>query len=83
MDDSVRTALFSPFGEDSLPKEIRVDKGRYGIIERITYAEKTNSMKTIEMQLVFPPGLPETDSTQLLMPPPAADTLEYQFTDRK
>lgn len=83
MDDSVRTAVFSPFSQDSLPKELLVDKSKYGIIHGLTYVEKTNTFKTIEMQLVFPPGLPETDSTALLAPPPAADTLEYQMTDRK
>ena len=82
-DDSVRMAIFSPFQRDSLPKELNVDKGKYGIINAITYYEKNNSLKTIEMQLVFPEGLPLTDSTQLLGPPPAADTLEYQMTDRK
>ena len=82
MDDSVRTAIFSPF-TDSLPKEFMVDKSKYGIINELTYAEKNNSIKKIEMQLVFPPGLPPLDSTDLFMAPPAADSLEYQMTDRK
>lgn len=83
MDDSVRTAIFSPFSEDSLPKELAVDKGKYGIINELSYAKKNNEMKTIEMQLVFPAGLPPMDSTQLLAPPPAPDSLEYQLTDQK
>ena len=83
MDDSVRTAIFSPFAPDSLPKEFMVDKGRYGIINELTYVEKNNSIKTIEMQLVFPPGLPPGDSTSIMAPPPAADSLEYQMTNRK
>ena len=82
-DDSVRMAIFSPFQGDSLPKELAVDKGRYGIINGVTYYDKANSMKTIEMQLVFPAGLPPVDSSALLAPPPPADTLEYQMTDRK
>lgn len=83
MDDSVRTAIFSPFGGDSLPKEVMVDKSRYGIIHELTYAEKSNAIKSIEMQLVFPPGLPMTDSTALFVPPPPADSLEYQMTNQK
>ena len=83
MDDSVRRAIFSPFGGDSLPKEFMVDKGKYGIIDELTYAEKSNAIKSIEMQLVFPPGLSMTDSTALLAPPPPADSLEYQLTDQK
>lgn len=82
MDDSVRTALFSPF-TDSLPKEFAVDKSKYGIINELTYVEKSNSIKKIEMQLVFPPGLPIVDSTVLFTAPPAADSLEYQMTDRQ
>ena len=82
MDDSVRTAMFSPF-TDSLPKEFNVDKGKYGIIHELTYAEKENTFKKVEMQLVFPAGLPLIDSATLLAPPPAADSLEYQMTDRK
>ena len=82
MDDSVRTAIFSPFS-DSLPKELMVDKSKYGIINELTYAAKNNSIKKIEMQLVFPPGLPEMDSTALFALPPSADSLEYQMTNQK
>ena len=81
MDDSVRTAIFSPFS-DSLPKEFVVSKSKYGIINELTYVEKTNAIKNIEMQLVFPPGLPEIDSTALFALPPAADSLEYQMTNQ-
>lgn len=83
MDDSVRTAIFSPFKEDSLPKEFMVDKSKYGIINELTYVEKNNSIKKIEMQLIFPPGGPEIDSAALFAPPPAADSLEYQLTKQK
>lgn len=83
MDDSVRTAMFSPFQGDSLPKMIAVNKNSFGIINQLTYAEKINSFKTIEMTLVFPPGLPTTDSTALLTPPVPADSLEYQMTNQK
>lgn len=82
MDDSVRTAIFSPF-TDSLPKEFVVDKSKYGIINELTYTEKYNSIKSIEMQLVFPPGLPQMDSSALFALPPAADSLEYQLTKQK
>ena len=83
MDDSVRTAVFSPFGGDSLPKAFIVDKSKYGVINKLSYTEKNNAIKNIEMQLVFPPGLPLGDSTALLAPPPPADSLEHQMTNQK
>ena len=83
MDDSVRTAIFSPF-KDSLPKEFMVDKSKYGIINELTYAEKNNSIKNIHMQLVFPPGLPAAEDTSALFAlPPSPDSLEYQLTKKK
>jgi hypothetical protein len=82
-DDSVRMATFSPFQGDSLPKEIFVDKNEFGIINQLTYAQKINSFKTIEMILVFPPMPPSTDSTALLAPPVPGDSLEYQMTNQK
>ena len=78
LDDSVRTAIFSPFEGDSLPKEFMVDKSKFGIINELTYAEKTNAIKSIEMQLIFPPGLPVTDSMMLLAPSPPIDSLQQQ-----
>ncbi len=82
-DDSVRMATFSPFQSDSLPKVLLVDKNSFGIIEQLTYAQKINSFKTIEMVLVFPPMPPGTDSTALLAPPVPGDSLEYQMTNQK
>ena len=82
-DDSVRMVMFSPFQGDSLPKVLPVDKNSFGIIEQLTYAQKINSFKTIEMELVFPPMPPATDSTALLAPPVLGDSLEYQMTNQK
>lgn len=82
-DDSVRTAMFSPFQGDSLPKLVDVHKNSFGIIEQLTYAQRINSFKTIEMVLVFPPMPPSTDSTALLAPPVPGDSLEYQMTNQK
>ena len=82
-DDSVRMVVFSPFQTDSLPKLVPVNKNSFGIIEPLTYAQKINSFKTVEMMLVFPPAPPMTDSTALLAPPVPGDSLEYQMTNQK
>jgi hypothetical protein len=49
--------FFSLFGEDTLPKsDVFVNKNKYGIIVKVKYRKKQESMKTIKMETVFPPG---------------------------
>ena len=48
--------FFSLFGEDTLPKsDVIVNKNKYGIIVKVKYRKKQQSMNTIKMKTVFPP----------------------------
>lgn len=64
LDDSVRTEHFSLFEGDTsfMPKQFETDKGRYGIIAELSYPKKYNTIKTVEMVTVFPPGEASMDS---------------------
>lgn len=77
LDDSVRLVTFSLFGPDSLPKNFMVDKGKFGIIEPVTYPRKNNAIKSIQMVTIFDPGLPQTDSTQTI----PTDSLKLQMSN--
>lgn len=55
-----------------------VDKGKFGVIEPVTYPRKYNSIRSIEMVTIFPPGLPTKDSTQMT---PATDSLQLQMSN--
>nr|WKN36311.1 hypothetical protein K4G66_28530 [Tunicatimonas sp. TK19036] len=70
LDDSVRTVQFSLFEPDSslAPKESFTDKGRYGIIEYMSYPKKYNSIKTVEMVTIFPPGEPVSQDSAYIDP---------------
>jgi hypothetical protein len=73
LNDSIRDITFSMFGPDSLPREYLTAKSRYGIIEDISYKEKKNSIKTVEMITILDPG-PPLDS--LLVPQYQEDSLK-------
>ena len=68
LDDSVRMIQFSVLQPDSLPKEFLTDKGRFGVIESLSYPKKYNSMKTVPMVTVFPPGEPISQDSAYVDP---------------
>ena len=71
LDDSVRLAEFSLFEGDTAafaPKEFITDKSRYGIMADISYPKKYNTIKTIEMVTVFPPGEPVSEDSAYVDP---------------
>lgn len=68
LDDSVRMNKFSLFMPDSLPKEYLTDKGRYGIIDMVSYPRKFNDMKTVPMVTVFPPPDPLSQDSSYMDP---------------
>jgi hypothetical protein len=48
--------FFSLFGEDSIPKsDVTVNKNKYGIIVKVKYKKKKESMNTVKMKTIFPP----------------------------
>jgi len=86
LDDSVRNAHFSLFEGDTsfTPKQFLTDKDQYGIMEKMRYQKKYNTLKTVEMITVFPPGgslsqdstyvNPLDQGTPLLPPADSLDT---------
>lgn len=71
LDDSVRLAQFSLFEGDTAgfaPKEFVTDKNRYGIMAEISYPKKYNTIKTVEMVTVFPPGEPLSQDSAYVDP---------------
>ncbi|MEQ9440533.1 MAG: hypothetical protein RIG62_15885 [Cyclobacteriaceae bacterium] len=77
LDDSVRMVQFSLFESDSsmAPREFTTDKGRYGIIEALSYPKKYNTIKTVEMVTVFPPGNPASQDSSYVDPMSSPDPL--------
>ncbi|WKN43220.1 hypothetical protein [Tunicatimonas pelagia] len=78
LDDSVRITHFSLFEGDTTayaPKEFVTDKSRYGIMSEVSYPKKYNSIKTIEMVTIFPPGEPQSQDSAYVDPLNSGDPM--------
>lgn len=78
LDDSVRTMHFSLFEGDTttfMPKQFVTDKSRYGIMADMSYPKKYNSLKTIEMVTIFPPGEPVSEDSAYVDPLNSGDPM--------
>lgn len=79
--------FFSLFGEDSLPKsDFYVNKNKHGIIVKVKYKKKQQSLRTVKMKTVFPPttdSLLLADNNMAEMDSASVDTLfSQQYKDK-
>ena len=82
LDDEIQEQTFSLFDQDTLPIAMEVKKNKYGLIKKVSYRKKENSINTIAMETVYP-QLEELDTTLLLAERDPGDEIDLSEPEQR
>ncbi|MGI9542464.1 MAG: hypothetical protein ACR2MX_04345 [Cyclobacteriaceae bacterium] len=82
LDDEIQEQTFSLFDQDTLPIAMDVKKNKYGLIKKVSYRKKQNSINTIAMETVYP-QVEELDTTLLLAERDPGDEIDLSEPEQR
>ena len=82
LDDEVQEQTFSLFDQDTMPIAMDVKKNKYGLIKKVSYTKKKNSINTLAMKTVYP-QLEELDTTLLLAERDPGDVIDLSEPEQR